>query len=674
MAQETTPVSSRRIALVADELLGYAGGGGLGTATSFLALGLARIGHRVEILYFGAAAADPDWARRYEEAAVLVRALRHRDERVEPSYFARPREIALELRNDPPEVVIFQDLGAPGYVALRLRQLGLAFADTLFVVFCHGTRRWITDAARKVRVLPGAHAVTVLEQASIELADVAVSPSAYMVEWMRRQGWQLPAETVVIPLPTSTTATGTPPPRIEGANGRIDRIVFFGRLDPRKGVRLLVAAVNALDPVLLEGIELVFVGRPAPITPGEIEASISERAKQALQRISFESSLGQEEALSLLGRPGTLAVMPSLEDNSPSTVYECLEHGIRFIASDAGGTGELIATADRPQVLFEPTAEGLEAALRRALVDGIPRAAQPAFDAEATLERWADVVAGSPRAEPAGDAQPRVDIVVVHTGATDTLGRCLAALAEQTYADFEVIVSGPPLPDLGDGSIKAVAVEYSGTSVEAARRAGFRAGKAPWVVFLDEDDVPEREFLEALARAQDASGADVVTCGLYLHGADGRTRERFFLGTPRGLGALSNAYGSVGLVRRSLLADDPTLWPAADDPDWPLLTRLSVSGARLVSVPAPLVTRTKEPGTLERNSADALLALEHLERALPAHLRAAARLAAGFAAQAPPRGDGSSHGFARRAHAVLRTDGPAELARRALRRMTRVAS
>src|ERR671937_271728 len=85
--------------------------------------------------------------------------------------------------------------------------LGLAFDRTLFVVYCHGTRRWITDAARKVRVLPGALAITMLEQASIELADVVVSPSRYLVDWMREQGWRLPSDTRVIPHLTRSVAT-----------------------------------------------------------------------------------------------------------------------------------------------------------------------------------------------------------------------------------------------------------------------------------------------------------------------------------------------------------------------------------------------------------------------------------------------------------------------------------
>ncbi len=100
-------------------------------------------------------------------------------------------------------------------------------------------------------------------------------------------------------------------------------------------------------------------------------------------------------------------------------------------------------------------------------------------------------------------------------------------------------------------------------------------------LLLDEDDVAEPELVETLVRAQQVSGADVVTCGISV---DGTTRT-CFPGEPRALGLLANGYGTVGLVRRSLLDG------GSAKPSWPLLAQLSVSGgAQIVSVPLPLVT------------------------------------------------------------------------------------
>ena len=448
---------------------------------------------------------------------------------VEPRYFDRMRAIEVALRAGPPDVVIVQDVGAPGYSALRLQDLGLAFENTLFVVYCHGTRQWITNTSRKVRVLPGALAVSRLEQATVELADVVVSPSAYMVEWMRQQGWRLPTA-AVIPLLTRSAATGESPPQpVVQSNGAVHRLAFFGRLEERKGVRPFVAGLNALAPELLEGIEVEFLGRATTeVTPERVEALLSETARNALGGVSFETELDQHEALARLSRPGTVAFMPSLEDNSPATIYECLERGIPFMASALGGASELVAPEERTRVLFEPTVGGIATALQYALAGGDAlRPVRPSFDDTLAAQRWADVVAMRPRAVEQLRQRPAVDAIVVHRASREALARCVAALGAQTYEELR----------------EPLAVDTDGRSVEAAREVGLQAAEAPWVIFLDEEDVPERDFVETLVRAQAASGADVVSCGLYLGGNGADRAEHFFGGNPGGVGLLPTTTG-----------------------------------------------------------------------------------------------------------------------------------
>ncbi len=635
MAPELNAPSPRRVALVTNEVRGFFPVGGLGTATTFLAVALARMGHLAEILYYGVhpiASIDPYWQQFYEQADVRIRAAPACDEPVEPWHFGRMRAVELALRADPPDVVVTQDLGAPAYSALRLRHLGLALESTLFVVYCHGSRRWVTDMSRQVGVknLPDLLGVNVLEQASLALADVVVSPSAYHVEWMRGQGWQLPERTLVIPYFTRSGATGEPPAKPARVDGddRVQRLAFFGRLEEKKGLKPFAAGLNALEPELLAGLELDFLGKPTPAwTPDRVEALLSDTARESLRQISFQTDLDQPAALARLGRPGTLAVMPSLAETFGNTVYECLEHGIPFVASNATAIPELVAPEDRARVLFEPTPEGVEQALRRALSGGDAlRPARAASNAAMSRQGWADVVAMRPGERSRSEERVTVD-VVVRRGPNQARGRCLSALERQSHADFGVIV-------------------------ETTRAAGLRAAEAAWVVFLDEDDVPEPELLETLVQAQQASGADVITCGLYLVEDGGPRSLHLFAGEPAGLGVLSNGYGNVALLRRSLLGELTTAWPIEGDADWPLLARLSVSGARIVSVPLPLVTRPARPGAIDRHPSDALLVLEHLERALPDPLRSVARLAAGLAADS--QRSSPAPGFARRARRVLR--------------------
>jgi hypothetical protein len=551
--------------------------------------------------------------------------------------------------------VISQDLGAPVYTALRLRRLGLALDETLFVVLCHGTRQWIADATRKIRVLPGALAVSVLERAAIELADVLVSPSAYMVGWMRDQGWNLPERTRVIPHPTRSEATGEPPPPPAAAGERVERVAFFGRLEERKGLLPFAAALGRIEPALLGTVELEFLGRTTPAWPPErVEELLSEETKAALRGITFETDLDQHEVLARLGRPGTLVVMPSLEDNSPNTVYECIERGIPFLLSDVGGGHELVSPADRKRVLFEPTPDGIAAALELALSDpGGLRPVAPAYGPTESTELWAEVVSLSAVSPPRPDSSPGVDVVVTRRTSDSSSDRCVSALERQSRAPAGVVVS-------------------EGASIEEARDAALPHLTAEWVVFLDQEDVPEPDLLETLVTAQQASGADVVSCGVHLARSDGVRTIHLFPGQPRGHGVVANGYGTAALIRRLRLAglgEASRLWPVESDADWPLLARLDLAGARIVSVPLPLVTRAEAPGTIERHPSDALLVIEHFERALPPQVASAARLVGGLATEANRSTLTPPAGLARRTARLLRDEGPRELGRRVLRRL-----
>jgi hypothetical protein len=241
--------------------------------------------------------------------------------------------------------------------------------------------------------------------------------------------------------------------------------------------------------------------------------------------------------------------MPSRGETFSNAVYECLQHGIPFIASDAGAPRELVAADDRERVLFEPTGDGVATALERVLGTDAPWSpARPAFDAHEAYDAWADVVELEPPARK--DAQA---------------------------ADWEVLADAKPTADVVD----------------------------------------------MLASAQAASGADIVTCAVRLNPGV----NRYFLGDPGGLGVLRNHYGTVALVRRSLLPPD-----ARRVPRWELLARLVLGGAKIVSIPEPLLDQPE----LEDEATVALRVAAEFERHLPRSLRELARLAAGLAAAPPP--------------------------------------
>jgi hypothetical protein len=164
--------------------------------------------------------------------------------------------------------------------------------------------------------------------------------------------------------------------------------------------------------------------------------------------------------------------------------------------------------------------------------------------------------------------------------------------------------------------------------VEApSREVALDQAGADWVVFIDDDDVPDDSLVDALVAAQAASGADAVTSA--VRPADDAVGLQLFLGDPGPLGLVENQYGVIGLVRRSL---------ATPDPDWPLFARLALGGNRVVSVPEPLALHLGRPQTIADAGGDGPLVLEAFEAAPPEALRLLPQLAATLGASVVRQG------------------------------------
>jgi glycosyltransferase involved in cell wall biosynthesis len=586
---------------------------------------------------------SPEWRRAYDASGVRLRHLA--DHRRARPLFLGPASATLEaLRADPPDVVVADDWRGLAYLALRSRQLGMAFADTAFVVYCHGPARVLAESAQKVPDTLARFGEQVAERASLELADAVVSPSEWLLGWMRDHGWPVPASARVVQNLWQSTALGeTSTPAAAGS--RIGRLAFFGQLREGKGILIFVEALRALESDLLNGIDLLFLGRETPRwTADRIHDALGAGVADRVASIRFETGLERSAALAELKLPGTLAVMPSLLDNSPYAVAECIEHGIPFVSTSTGGIPELVAREDGRQVLCRPTPDDLAATLRRALGEGT-RPARPARAPEQSLASWLELietVTPVPARATTGPAQ----VAVVASG--DESLRRARRLAEHTRSVAVDVVSAP------------------------SRSAGLEAASAEWVLFLDDEDAPDDAMLDALVAAQAASNADVVTAA--VRPADDPEEIQLFLGDPDALGLVENQYGVLGLVRRSLTAAHSAL-DGAVDPDWILFARLALGGARVVSIPDPLSVHTGRPGTIADVPGDGLAILETFEGDQAARLHYLPQMAATLAAalartesrQAVAKA--TTPGILERGLGILRSEGVTELVRRARARM-----
>lgn len=126
-------------------------------------------------------------------------------------------------------------------------------------------------------------------------------------------------------------------------------------------------------------------------------------------------------------------------------------------------------------------------------------------------------------AAPAGGAPaaPRLTVVVPSYNVEGWVDRCLRSLAEQDFADFEVVCVNDGSTDgtrarlaaweARDARVRVL--DQGNAGLSAARNAGIRAARGDYVCFLDADD---RLFPGACGRivgALDDTGSDVLVFG-----------------------------------------------------------------------------------------------------------------------------------------------------------------
>ncbi|MEZ0579719.1 glycosyltransferase family 4 protein [Nocardioides sp. MH1] len=397
--------SRLRVAIVTEEIIGPVRNGGIASTYYHLAKGLAAEGHEVHVLFLKGAVVQDEtpefWVDRYAEFGVTLHYLSVPDSKVwasSPTWQARYAAAYEWLRDQEPFDVVHTSEWRGGLVyALMAKRLGLAFRDTLFLVKTSSPHIW----NRHYQMLPitdtNLVAAAYAEQKCVELADVVIGGSAHLLSFMERIGYRLPPANVFVQ-PNIVDFSNVPvldrrpgEPRRHGDVVRSRDLVFFGRLEARKGIEIFCSAIDLLHERGEVPDSVTFLGKwggrlaaQGGLSP---EQYIREKAETWSCPITIINDKNQPEALTFLTERDRIAVMPSLIENSTMAVYETLEQRVPFIATAVGGTPELIAEDDHAACLVEPTAQALAERLETALRDGQP-IAHPAFSNEANLEVW----------------------------------------------------------------------------------------------------------------------------------------------------------------------------------------------------------------------------------------------------------------------------------------------
>lgn len=261
------------------------------------------------------------------------------------------------LEQFEPDVLEFPDTGALGWFTLNAR-LTEGLRTPPIVVCAHSPSVWVKEHNRDPGLDRISLALEEMESDCFHWADGLVCPSRALAGRVERDFGVDRVEAIPLPIGELSAMEAHEPPR-----GTM-RLLFVGRLEPRKGIDILLAA---LTEALGQGVDLhLDLAGADTVDPRTREAFGAAAIKRLVPRsfrscVTHHDQLGPE-ALAALRAKASVAVVPSPDDNFPYTCVEAMASGLAVLATRAGGMAEMIRDGVDGQ-LWAPTVKAWAEAL-----------------------------------------------------------------------------------------------------------------------------------------------------------------------------------------------------------------------------------------------------------------------------------------------------------------------
>lgn len=611
----------QRICIVTPDVIGPVRNGGIGTHCFYLACELARQAETQVTIFFtgpyetgSRAACVALYSQHgiefcdFEDAAV-------------PSYkrlgcewfLDRSLRVMEFLARQDFTQVHFQDWQANGFSTIQAKRTGIGFHNTHLTVTLHSSTQWVREGMRAWPENPIQDAMLdYCERYVAEHADLVISPSQYMLHWAQSKNWKLSKQQRVIPYCFQASERRADVESKEPVD--LSHLIFFGRLETRKGLELFSAALERLlSSGIKHGIKKVsFLGKPGNTQYGYGALTLLEKLQATLKTYQVElcviSNLSSQEAIDYLLAARGVVFICSLQDNYPFTVIECLENNIPFVASNTGGIPEMLNDG----ALFVPSSAGILEAIenRGRLIS----ACSSKYDSKKASAAWRAVAQAKSDSSSSsfGDTpaeNKRVSVCVAYYNYGKYLPQLLQSLAQNAYPNFEVVV-------VNDGSTDAFSNEvftqlreqYSGRGwkfvakgnegIGATRNFAASLASGDYIIFMDADNIACPQMIESFVRAIERAQVDCLSCYFTAFEGDEAPIPGFqpsYGFTPLGpcleVGPIANVFGDANFcikraVFKSLGGFNTERGTSYED--YEFLARLTLHAYSLDVVPAVL--------------------------------------------------------------------------------------
>ncbi|MEH2003241.1 MAG: phytanoyl-CoA dioxygenase family protein [Nostoc sp.] len=360
-----------------------------------------------------------------------------------------------------PDAVVyveFPDIWGFGYRTIQAKKTGLLGDSCLTNVTAHGCFEWLREVNSQYTLeqpqwfWQAYH----YEQFSYENADVAYFPSYFLKSKLESYGWKT-SQSKHLPYFVPTIHQQCKSEGFANQNNlNVDKIpvVFFSRLEERKGLCTFVEAIKLLNTILVERIQIIFIGKIIPLQSSQLQHLDSQQyiEQQLDSQITYNliPNLSSQDAMKFiteLNHP--IVCLTSIQENFPNTGLEMGQLPVSLVVSNTGGFQETLNLVERSDCVrwFNPgNSHSLTQTITQAINAYPEKPLIPQYEfleqvnqrlLNQRLEYMSQAFINAAPKEP---QTPKVTIAIVCWQTVNTILECLESLAAQTYKNFDVII------------------------------------------------------------------------------------------------------------------------------------------------------------------------------------------------------------------------------------------
>lgn len=250
------------------------------------------------------------------------------------------------------DLILYPDMFGIGYFTTLAKRLNLAFQGADLVMIAASPIPWVNEINRSAHLTPDNLADAVLEKHSMAWSDRLVLPTRYLLKWLRSNGYKIPKQTRISPLPFYQDPRA--PSQEVPKKAKISEIVFFGRLESRKGLENFLLAIRDIRGLLKKkGVSVTLLGKPGFVRGIDASWVIDEFQRRYRIRLKILPNLNRKQSHRYCDRPEVAAVVASQGETFGYAALELSYLNCRLVCSDAEASKEVLRVSRRSVDLFD---------------------------------------------------------------------------------------------------------------------------------------------------------------------------------------------------------------------------------------------------------------------------------------------------------------------------------